>query len=356
MEAFFCLRFSSLASKTEIMIELRSDTFTKPNQPMLESMMKAEVGDDIFQGDPTVNALQEKLADMFGMEAGIFCPSGTMTNQIAIRVHTVPQDEVICDWRSHIYQYEGGGIASNSGVSVRLLEGDRGRITADQVLESISPDDIHAPVTKLVSVESTMNRGGGSYYDLNELKKLRFLCTEHKLKFHLDGARLFNALVETEEDPKEYGAQFDTISICLSKGLGAPVGSVLLGSEADIKRARRVRKVFGGGMRQAGYLAQAGIFALDNNIDRLKDDHRRARTIGATLEGLNYVEKVFPIDTNIVIFTLTSEQVPKEFLKKLKENGILAVPFGKQDIRFVTHLDYTEEMLDKTVEILKTLN
>lgn len=334
------------------MIELRSDTFTRPDAPMLEAMMTAEVGDDVFGMDPTVNALEQKLANLFGMEAGIFCPSGTMTNQIAIRVHTQPQDDVICDLNAHIYLYEGGGIMANSGASVSLLEGDRGRITAAQVRKAIKPDDIHAPISKLVSVENTMNKGGGSIYDYDELIQIKQVVDEHGLKFHMDGARLFNALVETGEEPKLYGELFDTISICLSKGLGAPVGSVLLGSKAEIKRARRVRKVFGGGMRQAGYLAAAGIYALDNNVAKLKDDHRRAREIGQALKSCSYVNEIMPIDTNILIFSADNVD---EILEKMAAKGVLGIPFSPTDIRLVTHLDFTDNMLEKTVEVLKSI-
>jgi threonine aldolase len=334
------------------MIELRSDTFTKPSQAMLEAMMSAEVGDDVFEGDPTVNALEEKLAMMLGMEAGLFCPSGTMTNQIAIRVHTQPQDDVICDQYSHIYLYEGGGIMANSGASVSLLVGDRGRINAEQIEAAIKPDDVHAPLSKLVSVENTMNKGGGSYYDFNEFIRIKEVVDKHQLKFHLDGARLFNALVETNDNILAYGSVFDTISICLSKGLGAPVGSVLLGSREDIKRARRVRKVFGGGMRQAGYLAAAGIYGLDNNIERLKEDHEKARIIGKELESISFVSGVMPIDTNILIFSVDDVE---GILEKLKNKGILGVAFGANQIRLVTHLDFTDEMLEETVSVLRNI-
>lgn len=336
--------------------DLRSDTFTKPTASMLEAMMSAEVGDDVFGEDPTINALEDKAAKLFGMEAAIFCPSGTMTNQIAIRVHTQLQDEVICDYRSHIFQYEGGGIASNSGVSVKLLDGDRGRLTAEDILNNINPDDIHKPVTRLVGLENTVNRGGGSYYDINEIRGISKVAEEKKLRLHLDGARLFNALVETGEDPKLYGSLFDTISLCLSKGLGAPVGSVLIGDSEMIKKARRVRKVFGGGMRQAGFLAAAGIYALDHHINRLKEDHERARQIGSVLENASYVKEVMPIDTNIVIFTIADGRTTDEILTKLNENGVLALPFGPREIRMITHLDFTEDMLDWTLKVLKNLS
>ncbi|NQV01832.1 MAG: threonine aldolase, partial [Bacteroidia bacterium] len=284
---------------------------------------------------------------------GLFCPSGTMTNQIAIKVHTQPGDEVICDASSHVYKYEGGGIAFNSGSSVRLIQGDRGRITADQVAININPDDIHHPVSSLVVAENTSNRGGGSCYDVTELKRISTLCLERSLKFHLDGARFFNALVATGVDPLETGMLFDSISICLSKGLGAPVGSVLLSTNEFIHQARRLRKVFGGAMRQAGYLAAAGIYALDHHITRLSEDHERAAGIGELLESCPYVKHVAPIETNIIIFSL-SEAMPNElFLNRLKEAGILAIGFGPQTIRMVTHLDISDPMMEKLARVLK---
>lgn len=318
-------------------------------------MMTAEVGDDVFGEDPTINKLEDKCATMFGMEASVFCPSGTMANQIAIRIHTTLQDEVICDWRSHIFQYEGGGIASNSGVSVKLLEGDRGRLSADQIIKNINPQDIHKPPSTLVGLENTMNRGGGSYYDFEEIRKIKTVCTSNNMSLHLDGARLFNAIVETEEEPQDYGEVFDTISVCLSKGLGAPVGSLLIGSSKLIQKAKRVRKVFGGGMRQAGFLAAAGIYALDNNIQRLTEDHSRARILGDALENLGFVEQVMPIDTNIVIYSLTSDQSVKEHLDRLSKMGVLALPFGENDIRMITHLDFNDDMMDHTVKSLNSL-
>ncbi|PZX48441.1 threonine aldolase family protein [Algoriphagus chordae] len=327
-----------------MIIDLRSDTVTKPTAEMKEAMFSAPVGDDVFGEDPTVNALEEKAAKLFGMEAAIFCPSGTMTNQIAIRLHTRIQTEVICHKYSHIYLYEGGGIMSNSLASVNLLEGNLGKITAAQIEAAINPDDIHAPETTLVSLENTMNKGGGSIYRLDEIKPIRKMCDEHGLKLHLDGARLFNALVESGESPADWGAQFDTISICLSKGLGCPVGSLLLGSRADIKRARRVRKGFGGGMRQVGFLAAAGIYALDNHVKRLKEDHERARALGKMLGNLSFVSEVFPVATNIVIARLEGMS-PEEFMKKLDEQQIKSVKFGPDLVRFVTHLNFGDEEL-----------
>lgn len=338
------------------MMDLRSDTITQPTIGMKEAMMAAPVGDDVFGEDPTINALEKKAADYFGMESAIFCPSGTMTNQIAIRVHTAPHTEVICDEKSHIYLYEGGGIAYNSFASVRLLHGDRGRITAEMVQDNINnPDDVHAPISTLVSLENTMNKGGGCVYDFKEIEKISALCKEKNLKLHLDGARLFNALVATDDDPKKYGKHFDTISICLSKGLGCPVGSLLLGTQEDIKKARRVRKVLGGGMRQAGFLAAAGIYALDNHINRLDKDHIRAKTIAKELDNLSFLDSVLPVETNIVIFKLANNTLSVDFVEKLKEKGILAVPFGKHDVRFVTHLNFNDEMLEDLIKKLKAI-
>lgn len=337
------------------MIDLRSDTVTKPTKEMLEAMMGAEVGDDVFDADPTVNQLQEKMAALFGKEAALYCPSGTMTNQIAIRVSTMPQDEVICHENSHIYLYEGGGLAYNSMLSPKLLSGERGRITATQISESVNPDDIHFPRTQLVSLENTMNKGGGSCYSLEEIKKIRVVCDEHHLKLHLDGARFFNALVATGGEAKEYGPLFDTLSICFSKGLGAPVGSILLGSKATIKQAKRVRKVFGGGMRQAGYLAAACIYAIDHNIDRLAEDHQKAKLLAEESKNLSFVESVMPVDTNIVILRLEGKS-EQWMLDELAKKGVLAVPFGKNYVRFVTHLDFNDTYLDQVCSILRGLS
>ncbi|MBS4066282.1 MAG: aminotransferase class I/II-fold pyridoxal phosphate-dependent enzyme [Chitinophagaceae bacterium] len=338
-----------------IQIDYRSDTVTQPTPRMHEAMMKAKLGDDVFGEDPTINELEAKAAAMFGMEAGLFCPSGTMTNQIGIKMHTQPGDEVICDFLSHVYQYEGGGIAFNSGASVRLLTGDRGRINAQQVKEAINPDDVHKPHSSLVVLENTSNRGGGSCYELAEIEGIRKVCTENNLKLHLDGARLFNALVYKGQSAKDYGRLFDSISICLSKGLGCPVGSVLIGTKEDIRKARRIRKVFGGGMRQAGVLAAAGIYALDHHIERLAKDHVHARQIETALLSHPLVETVIPVETNIIIFQLKPAVTAAEMVEKLKAKGILCFATGKQTIRFVVHLDVSAEMVERTVEIIKTL-
>jgi len=336
------------------MIDLRSDTITKPNEAMLEAMMKAEVGDDVFDGDPTVIELQNKAAAMFGMEAALFCPSGTMTNQIALRIQTQPQQEVICDKRSHVYNYESGGMAYNSMVSVCLVDGDRGRLTPEQIMENIRPDDIHYPITSLVCIESTVNKGGGSYYTSEQIESIYNVCKENNLNLHLDGARIFNAIVETDQTSEELGQYFSTISICLSKGLGAPVGSLLLSSSENINKAKRIRKVFGGAMRQAGYLAAAGIYALDHNIERLKEDHQRARILGKILQNHPNVKYVLPVDTNIVIFGMNGELTADRFIAELNKRDLLSVPFGPQEVRFVTHLDFDDSMLDRAVEILKS--
>ncbi len=335
------------------MIDLRSDTVTRPTKEMLEAMMSAKVGDDVFGDDPTVNALEAKAAEMFGKESALFCPSGTMTNQVAINVHTRPGDEVICHKYSHIYYYEGGAMMRNSGASVCLLDGPRGQITAEEVEKHINPDDIHRPVTSLVEVENSMNKGGGTIYKYNNLVSISDICRKYGLKFHLDGARLFNALAETGEYPQEYAKLFDSVSICLSKGLGAPIGSLLLGDKVFIKRARRVRKAFGGAMRQVGYLAAAGIYALDNNIDRLKQDNHRAQYLGNLIATLPFVESVIPVETNIVIFILRKKEGANEFLSRLKEHDIHALPFDPQTVRFVTHLDFTDAMLMTVESVLK---
>ena len=334
-------------------INLISDTITQPTPAMLEAMMAAEVGDDVFGEDPSVNALQEKTAAMFGKEAALFCPSGTMTNQLAIKVHTRPLDELICDKDSHVYQYETGGYAFNSGVAVNLIDGTYGKITAGQVEAAIKPVHDWLPLSRLVVLENTANKGGGSIYTLDEIKPISQLCRQRSLQLHLDGARLFNALVETGEDTKEVGALFDSLSICLSKGLGAPVGSLLIGEADFIARARRFRKVMGGGMRQAGYLAAAGIYALDHHVERLKEDHRRAKVLGRTLEALPWVAAVRPVQTNIVIFDLAAPLKADSFLAGLAGQGILAAPFGPATIRFVTHLHFDDKMLERTLEVLQ---
>ena len=337
------------------MIDFRSDTVTLPTPAMLAYMQAAPVGDDVFGEDPSINALEAKTAGLFGMEAGLFCPSGTMTNQLAIKTHTQAGDEVICEELSHIYQYEGGGIASNSGASVKLLRGNRGRITAEQVLAAIHPDDVHKPISKLVSLENTCNRGGGACYDFSEIEAIQKVAKSNGLGLHLDGARIFNAIVHKKEDPTQYGKVFDSISICLSKGLGAPVGSVLLGSTPFIKKARRWRKVFGGGMRQAGSLAAAGIYALDNHIERLKEDHAKALEIKTALLKKDFVKEIFEVETNIVIAHIEGKYNATQLAVALKEKNILVIAMTPALIRFVVHLDITNEMLASTLETIEKL-
>lgn len=339
-----------------MLIDLRSDTLTKPTPGMLDAMMSAKVGDDVFGEDPTVQELEEKGAGMLGFEAGLFCPSGTMTNQIAIRTLTQPQDEVICDKRSHIYLYEGGGIASNSMVSVELVDGDRGRISPEHIVKNIKPDDIHFPRTKLVALENTVNKGGGCYYTMDQIISIQKVCKNHGLSMHLDGARLFNALVETGDNSKKIGKYFDTVSICLSKGLGAPVGSLLLSTSYNIKKARRIRKVFGGAMRQSGFLAAAGIYALNHHVERLKVDHQKARKMAEILATCPQVANVEPVDTNIIIFSMKHGIEVNDFLQQLKSHGILALGFGGNSVRMVIHLDINEDMMEKFEKGIKIIS
>lgn len=321
---------------------------------MLSVMFQAAVGDDMFHLDPTATKLQEKVATMFGMEAALFFPSGTMANQTAIKLHTQPGDRMFCDKYAHVYNYEGGGVAFNAGVTSCLIDGERGMFTAAQLAEKVEGGyDIHTPYNRLVCIENTTNKGGGACWSLEELAKIQKVTKKNNLKFHLDGARLFNALVAKDEQPEQYGALFDTISICLSKGLGAPIGSVLIGSKEDIQKALRIRKLLGGAMRQVGYLAAAGIYALDNHIDRLSEDHKRAKEIGAVLAKTTYVTKVEPIETNIVIFYVIASVNANDFIKKMKEKGILLISMGDGKIRIVTHIDYTAQMHEKLLEELK---
>lgn len=337
------------------MIDFRSDTVTRPTPGMLAFMQSAPVGDDVFGEDPSINSLERITAAKFGMEAGLFCPSGTMTNQLAIKTHTQSGDEVICDELSHIYQYEGGGIAFNARCSVKLLHGDRGILNADQILAGINPEDVHKPISRLISLENTSNRGGGACYDFEAFKAIKKVADEHELSLHLDGARIFNAIVQKKEAAIDYGNIFDSISICLSKGLGAPVGSVLVGSAAFIKKARRWRKVFGGGMRQAGYMAAAGIYAMDHHIDRLAEDHKHAYILSEVLEKKEYVKSILPVQTNIVIATIQGKYTAASFTAALKDKGVLAIAMTPTQVRFVFHLDITETDLEKTIDIINAL-
>ena len=335
------------------MIDLRSDTVTKPTIEMKSFMMDAKLGDDVFEDDPSVRHLEDMAASMFGKEAALFCPSGTMTNQIALMTHLKPGDEVICSRESHIYNYEGGGIARNAGASVRLIERKTGLLTVSDIADNINPDDVHQPVTKLVALENTCNRGGGNCYDINEIKAIKEFCDKIGLPVHLDGARLFNAIVKKGHYAEDYGACFDSISICLSKGLGAPLGSLLLGDAHFIKTARRNRKVLGGGMRQVGIVASAGTYALNHHVDRLKDDHEHAQIIANALANCSWINQVLDVETNIIVASLKDDFEPLKFLHKLEDDGVLAIPFGKGKIRMVTHLDVSSENVEKVVESLK---
>jgi threonine aldolase len=339
-----------------MMIDFRSDTLTKPTPGMLLAMHSASVGDDVFGEDPTVNELERFSAAYFGMEAGLFCPSGTMTNQIAIKCHTSPGDEIICDKLSHVYLYEGGGIASNSGASVQLLEGSYGRLKADQVKAAINnPDDVHRPVSTLVSLENTANRGGGSCYEFVDIQSIKEVCLQNKLKLHLDGARIFNALVAKKDNPLDYGKTFDSISICLSKGLGAPVGSVLLGNKEFIRRARRIRKAFGGGMRQAGYIAAGALYAIQNQVTRLEEDHQHAKLIAEALQQKDFVGALFPVETNIIIFEVSGRFSAAELSKSLLEKGIHTIAMTPKVVRIVVHLDISPEMVAQTIRVIQSL-
>ena len=345
-----------IALSLQLMIDFRSDTVTQPSEGMLDAMLSAKVGDDVFGEDPTINQLENMSAEMFGLEAGLFCPSGTMTNQIAIKAHTQPGDEVICDELSHIYQYEGGGIAFNSGCSVRLLHGSNGRLTADMVREALhNPDDFHKPISRLVSLENTVNKGGGCCYNLADIEAIKAVCEEKKLSLHLDGARLFNALVYKQQKASNYGKLFDTISICLSKGLGTPVGSLLLGSKDFIKKSRRIRKVFGGGWRQAGILAAAGIYALENNINRLAEDHQHARDIATALASKDFVGDILPVETNIVIATIKGRFTPATFVEAMAKHHIKLFSVSNTQIRLVLHLNVTKQMVAETISVINNL-
>lgn len=335
------------------MIDLRSDTFTLPTEAMLQAMSTARVGDDVFGEDPTVNELQTYVAELFGKEAALFFPSGTMANQVAIRVHTRPGDELICDVGAHVHYYEGGGIAANSGVSVNLVNGDRGVFTAEDVKARIREDNVHFPVSRIVCIENTCNRGGGRMFPITNIEAIAKVCIENGLALHMDGARLFNAMRADGTQPSDHGQHCDSISICLSKGLGAPVGSVLIGGKDFIHRARRVRKLMGGGMRQAGFLAAAGLFALKNHVERLEEDHRHAARLHAVLSEMPFISKVLPQETNIVTCEMAEKQDAGKFLWHLMGQEILALPMGPTMIRFVTHLGISANNIDRAIEAIR---
>ena len=338
-------------------IDLRSDTVTQPTPEMMQAITKAKVGDDVYKEDPSVNRLEESLADMFGMEEALFFPTGTMANQAAIKLHTQPGDQLIADKWAHVYNFEGGGASFNSGVSCKLIDGNRGMIAAEEVEENINPPDFyHSPITSLVCLENTTNKGGGACYDIGEIQRIRTVCDRHSLGLHLDGARLWNALVAKNENPKQYGRLFDTISVCLSKGLGAPIGSVLIGNKEIMKKSMRVRKLLGGWMRQIGFMAAAGLYAVENHLDRLEIDHKRAMEIASLLSKQSFVNKVEPTETNIVIFTLAEGVGERTFLDRLNEKNIQISTMGQGKLRIVTHLDYTSEMHEYFLNTVEKLN
>jgi threonine aldolase len=339
-----------------MLIDLRSDTVTKPSPGMIDAMSSARLGDDVYFEDPTVNQLQDRLAKMFGKDKALFFPTGTMANQAAIKLHTQPGEQVICDKYAHIYNYEGGGVSFNSGVSCKLIEGNRGMISSEQVINAINPPDFyHSPLTTLVALENTTNKGGGACWDFEEIKKIKLVCNDKKLGFHLDGARLWNALEEKSETPDQYGQYFDTISVCLSKGLGCPIGSVLVGNNDIMEKAIRTRKMLGGSMRQVGVLAAAGLYALDHHRKRLVNDHQKAKDIGRVLEGLKYVFNVQTVETNIVIFELERHFDSNYFIENLKSKNILISDMGSGKLRIVTHMDYSEKMHEILLETLDSI-
>ncbi|SFD07006.1 threonine aldolase family protein [Algibacter pectinivorans] len=338
-----------------MIIDLRSDTVTQPSKEMLEAMMDAQVGDDVFREDPTINKLEKHISEMFGKEQALFFPSGTMSNQTAIKLHTTPGDQVICDKYAHIFNYESGGAAFNSGVSCNLINGNRGLFTAQQVKEAINPDAYYYSKTALVEIENTTNKGGGACWDFTEILRIKKVCSENKLGFHLDGARLWHALISKNETTRQYGEVFDTISVCLSKGLGAPIGSVLVGNSNIMSNALRVRKIFGGNMRQSGYLAAAGLYAIENNINRLEEDHIKAKEIGESLQKMSIVKGVEPVETNIVIFELNKDVDENLFIKKLIDKNIYIINMGSNKLRIVTHLDYTDIMHDYVLGCFKNI-
>jgi len=338
------------------LVDLRSDTVTKPTPGMVQAMMSAPVGDDVFGDDPTVNRLQAEVARMLGKEAGLFLPSGTMANQIAINCLTGPTDEVILDRESHIFRYEVAASSVISGVQFCALDGTNGILTAGQVEEAIRPDDIHQPRTALVCLENTHNRAGGVIYPLDEIANISRLC-RRRVKLYLDGARLWNASVASGTPLREYGKHFDALMVCLSKGLGCPAGSVLAGDRRFIERARRARKMLGGGMRQAGFLAGAGLYAVRRNVRRLRDDHRRARRLAEAVAELPGVSiDLDTVQTNIVVFDISRSGLdPEQAAVRLARRGVLVIPFGRTMLRAVTHLDVDDKDIETAGREMKRL-
>src|SRR5437764_1051301 len=339
------------------MIDLRSDTVTKPTPGMLAAMTAAAVGDDVFGEDPTVNELERRTADLFGMEAGLFVPSGTMSNQVAVRAHCQPQDEVLLETTSHIYQWEAGGPAALSGVTCRPIDAPRGILDVSHLEGKVRPDDPHAVRTRLVCLENTHNRGGGTVYPLDTVRAVSAWARSNRLATHLDGARIWNAIVATGVPAKEWARHFDTVSVCFSKGLGAPVGSALLGPKDLIARGRRIRKLFGGGMRQAGFLAAACLYAVEHHVDRLAEDHANARLIAAAIRDVPGLRLTPPeVETNLVWFEVDPALgTARDVADRLKAKGVLVAALGKNVVRAVTHLDASREQCERAAAAIRGL-
>jgi threonine aldolase len=337
------------------MIDLRSDTVTKPTEGMRQAMAAAEVGDDVLGEDPTVNLLQDKMASLLGKEAGLFVPSGTMANQVAIKTHIQPGDEIIINQDAHIYYYECGATAVISGGQFHCLPGERGILLAEAIEAAIRPSDIHQPPSRLVCLENTHNRGGGSTYTVEQTRSIANLTSSHNIRVHLDGARLFNAALANHTTVDDFANQVDTVSICFSKALGAPVGSVLCGPADFIEEARRYRKMLGGGMRQVGILAAACLYAMDNHVDRLVEDHDNARKLALGLAQIPGIQiNPHSVATNIVLFDVAGTGVGADLLaERLKAEGVLTIPFGPTTIRAVTHMDVSAAEIDKALEIIE---
>ena len=340
------------------MIDLRSDTITKPSAKMLDAMLKAKVGDDVYGEDPTVKRLENLVADYFGMDRAMFFPSGTMANQVAIKLHTNPGDQVIAHKYSHVYNYEGGGASFNSGVSFKLLDGEKGIFSTDVLSSAINPKDFyHAPLSKLVSLENTTNKGGGHCWDFNDFESIKKICSDNNLGLHMDGARIWNSIIAKNDNPKLYGNIFDTVSVCLSKGLGCPIGSILVGKKNFIDKAIRIRKILGGGMRQVGYLAAAGLYAIQNNISRLLIDHERAKEISLKFLSKDFIKTINDVETNIIILELNESVQKKTMIDYFSKNEIVFDWFsmGPEKIRIVTHLDYSKDNHNYLMEIVDKL-
>ena len=340
------------------MIDLRSDTITKPSAKMLDAMLKAKVGDDVYGEDPTVKRLENLVADYFGMDRAMFFPSGTMANQVAIKLHTNPGDQVIAHKYSHVYNYEGGGASFNSGVSFKLLDGEKGIFSTDELTSAINPKDFyHAPLSKLVSLENTTNKGGGHCWDFNDFESIKKICSDNNLGLHMDGARIWNSIIAKNDNPKLYGNIFDTVSVCLSKGLGCPIGSILVGKKNFIDKAIRIRKILGGGMRQVGYLAAAGLYAIQNNISRLLIDHERAKEISLKFLSKDFIKTINDVETNIIILELNESVQKKTIIDYFSKNEIVLDWFsmGPEKIRIVTHLDYSKDNHNYLMEIVDKL-